>query len=158
MSNPSKFHLWIEYEKIAMHFNELLMQLRLRALAGVGAVVTLSGVFATESDGFNWTLIAFVSFFLLFIWMGIFVIDKCYYDRLLSGAIAPILELEKTAEVDNHRILMSTKIREKVRNGSENAGATKAVTAFYIIVGGLSLFIFLLALSMNGVLSSCSRV
>ncbi|MEP4052395.1 MAG: hypothetical protein ABJN22_09130 [Litorimonas sp.] len=158
MSNPSKFDLWIEYEKIAMHFNELLMQLRPRALAGVGAVVTLSGVFATESDGFNWTLIAFVSFFLLFIWIGIFVIDKYYYDRLLSGAVAPILELEKTAEVDNHRILMSTKIRDKVRNGRENSGATKAVTAFYFIVGGLLIFIFVLSLSMNGVLTSCGGI
>ena len=158
MTNPSKFHLWIEYEKIAMHFNELLMQLRLRALAGVSAVVTLSGVFATESDSFNWTLIAFVCSFLLIIWVAIFVIDKLYYERLLSGAIAPILELEKTAEVDNHRILMSTKIRDKVRNGSKNAGATQAVTAFYVIVGLLLLFISILALSMNGVLSSCGGI
>jgi len=155
MSRESKFELWVEYEKIAMHFNELLMQLRLRALAGVGAVVTLSGVFATETEGFNWTLIAFVSFFLLFVWAAIFVVDKFYYNRLLSGAVAPILELEKTAEVDNHRILMSTAIRDSVRNGRLNSGATIAVTGFYAIVGGLILFIFLLALSMNGILSGC---
>ena len=40
--------LWSRYEEIAMHFNELLMRLRLQSLAGIAAVSTLVGLFSKE--------------------------------------------------------------------------------------------------------------
>ena len=37
--------LWVEYEKIAMHFNDLLIKLRTQSLGGLAAIgfVTLAG-------------------------------------------------------------------------------------------------------------------
>jgi len=48
MVDRSKYQVWLESEKIAVHFNEMLMQLRLRALAGISLLVTLAGLFSGE--------------------------------------------------------------------------------------------------------------
>jgi hypothetical protein len=37
--------LWAKYEEIVMHFNDLLIRLRIQALGGVAALSTLLGIF-----------------------------------------------------------------------------------------------------------------
>ena len=154
-SKQTLFDLWKEYEKIAMHFNDLLIQLRLRALAGIGVIGTLSGVFAKQPEQFNWVLIAFVSFFLLCIWGAIFVIDKNYYARLLAGAVRSLVELEKVAKIDDFQIELSSQIERSVFKGKEPSEFVPAVIMFYGIVALVLLGVLLLSLQQLGVFDFC---
>jgi len=90
------FKVWKEYEGIAMHFNELIIQLRTRSLAGVAAILALYG-FVTKGDTpeeFRWGVLAAVFFLLSVVWIAIWILDHCYYTRLLLGAVRAILEIE----------------------------------------------------------------
>jgi len=127
LTDYNKFQLWLEYEKIAVHFNELLMQLRLRALAGVSLIVSLAGFFSSKGNGeMNWIVLAFVLFVLVCVWIAIFVIDKFYYQRLLGGAVEAILELEAGTACDPIPINLSTKIRKRATNGSIDSNSHRA--------------------------------
>ena len=152
MSVPSKFDLWVQYEKIAMHFNDLLIQLRLRALAGIGVIGTLTGVLAKQPEQFNWTLMAFVSFFLFCIWIAIFIVDKFYYARLLSGAVKALIELEKEALVDGFKIKMSTHIERSVFKNKKPSDMIFAVLWFYGIVAVLLLSVLYMLLNHLGII------
>ncbi len=116
------FQLWSKYEDIAMHFNELIIKLRVQALGGL----TISGTVATaifkEQNDSN-LLRLLVPFFLAG-WIAIYFLDMHYYNRLLSGAADAIVELEKLLE----NIKLSNKITEEIRK-SENGR-----TLFYSIV------------------------
>jgi hypothetical protein len=80
--------LWAKYEDIAMHFNDLLIRLRTQALAGVGALSTLVGIFTkTESIHISWQIASDVFVLLIMFWVAIWAIDRCYYNRLLVGAV-----------------------------------------------------------------------
>ena len=116
------FKLWSKYEDIAMHFNELIIKLRVQALGGL----TISGTLATAlfkgENGSN-SLKLLVPFFLAG-WIAIYFIDMHYYNRLLSGAADAIVELEEQFK----SIKLSKKITEEIRK-SENGR-----TLFYSIV------------------------
>jgi len=146
MTERTKFDLWVEYEKIAMHFNELLMQLRLRALAGVGAIGSIVGFIANDENGFDWGLVACVSFVLLLVWIAIWVIDKFYYARLLEGAVAEIIELEKNVEVEGVKINMSTRIEQLINGNTSSKKLNSSVTWFYIIIVVLLFFSLVVSL------------
>ena len=45
------YELWQKYEKVAMHFNDLIIRLRTQALAGVAALSALTGFFAKADFG-----------------------------------------------------------------------------------------------------------
>jgi hypothetical protein len=94
------YELWKKYEDIAMHFNDLLITLRTRALAAVAALATIIGIFAKESGQphTSWEMVSFAFAFLLLFWIAIWVIDFKYYNRLLIGAIAAILKLEELSK------------------------------------------------------------
>jgi hypothetical protein len=90
--------LWEKYEDIAMHFNDLIIRLRTQALAGVAALSTLVGIFAKTDLGsfsYTWEIAGFVFSGLSLFWIAIWVLDFGYYNRLLMGAVAALLELEK---------------------------------------------------------------
>lgn len=110
--------LWKEYETIAMHFNDLLIKLRTQALGAVAAISTLVGIFGRTSgdNKESWEIAATVFFFLCLFWIAIWVIDFCYYNRLLLGAVAAILELEKASMTSAriHHINISSKIEGAV--------------------------------------------
>ena len=57
------FKLWSKYEDIAMHFNELLIKLRVQALGGLTISVTL--VTAIFKDGNSYYSLKFVFPFFL---------------------------------------------------------------------------------------------
>jgi hypothetical protein len=84
--------VWEKYEDIAMHFNDLLIRLRTQALAAVAAISTLVTIFGkTGADPkLSWELAALVFSLLAVFWIAILVIDFCYNNRLLIGAVAAI--------------------------------------------------------------------
>jgi len=106
--------LWKEYEKIAMHFNDLLIKLRMQALAAVAAISAVAGIFSKGGsiDEVRWGLAAAVFFFLSLFWVAIWAIDFLYYNRLLHGAVKAILDLEKLSKDKTHTryINISTEI------------------------------------------------
>jgi hypothetical protein len=116
--------LWKEYESIAMHFNDLIIKLRTQALGAVAAISTLVGIFGKTSAGNkeSWEIAATVFLFLCLFWIAIWVIDFCYYNRLLLGAVAAILDLEKASKTTTriYHINISTKIQGTVA-GDETA-------------------------------------
>lgn len=118
----SAFKLWSKYEDIAMHFNELIIKLRVQALGGLTISGTLAtAIFKGENDSNSLKLL--VPFFLTG-WIAIYFLDMHYYNRLLSGAADAIVELEQQFK----SIKLSKKITEEIRK-SENGR-----TLFYSIV------------------------
>lgn len=112
------FEVWKEYERVAMHFNELIIQLRVRALAGVAAISALFGfLLKGEAPGdFQWGILAAVLVMLILVWIAIWCLDIRYYNRLLVGAVRAILEIEKASKTENTviEINMSHRIEETV--------------------------------------------
>ena len=135
--------LWEKYEEVAMHFNGLLMQLRSRSLAFIVAISALVGIFIKQGENSFISqphLLGGVFIVLAIVWFAIFCLDFHYYNKLLTGAVKALLELEcktkKKISVDE--INLSTHV--------ENAFSTKdnilarsfgGVIAFYCIVGGV---------------------
>ncbi len=148
--------LWEKYEDVAMHFNDLIMKVRVQALGAVAALSTLVGILAQDADkGVSWGFLTSIFFFLIIFWLAIWVLDFEYYNRLLHGAVDAILKLEKASKTSKtiSKIELSTCIeaanfghrtsidkdtrswREKFLTGRR---------AFYFIVMGalLAAFIF----------------
>src|SRR5687767_14927834 len=94
------FEVWDKYEEITMHFNDLLMKLRTQALAAVAALATIVGIFAKAgADALtSWLMVAFAFAILIIFWIAIWLIDFLYYNRLLIGAVASLLELEANSK------------------------------------------------------------
>jgi hypothetical protein len=139
------FELWQKYEDIAMHFNDLLIRLRTQALGAVAALTTIIGVFAKagEDRHTSWEMVAFAFAILLAFWLAIWVIDFCYYNRLLKGAVAALLDVEEQSKTKLHLqpIDMSTKIEAAVAgHPKKEPGKSKEWQldrggwAFYVLV------------------------
>ncbi len=115
------FDAWLEYEKIAMHFNELLIKLRIQALGGVVAILTLAGFIAKYGNqaSFNWELLTCIFVVLNIAWLAIWALDFLYYNRLLLGAVDEVIRLEllskKSTKLD--KIALSTQIEKVERTG-----------------------------------------
>lgn len=135
------FEVWKEYEGIAMHFNELIIQLRVRALGGVAAISALVGFFSkgdTPKD-FRWGILASVFVLLCFVWIAIWLLDIFYYNRLLMGAVRAILEIEKLSEqyVKIKKLNMSHRIEETVSGDFSGLGKEPLWSGrrwFYLLV------------------------
>jgi hypothetical protein len=138
--------LWAKYEDIAMHFNDLLIRLRTQALAAVAALSTLVGIF-TKTDPnsvhISWEVATGVFGLLTVFWIAIWAIDRCYYNRLLIGAVIALrdIEAESKKTYPNVAINLSTRIEEYVahpfsdaRPWRERFQAKLGVRAFYLIV------------------------
>ena len=127
--------LWFRYEEIAMHFNNLLMQFRLQLMGGAGVIGTVAsyliGAKVTEPHEHNW-LRALVSTGLWVLIAAAASLDLFYYDRLLKGAVAGLLELE----AQNPTIQMSTRIEAVVGHGKDTIWY-----AYGFILSALGLFV-----------------
>jgi hypothetical protein len=130
------FKLWSKYEDTAMHFNDLLIRLRVQVLGGVTLSGTLAATLLKEQNSDSLRYV-----FLLFLvgWIAVWVLDMGYYNRLLSGAVDGIIELEdKFPEFQ-----LSTKIKKSV---NESWSKANGVMYFYsTIFAGLiiiSTFLF----------------
>ena len=92
----AQFQQWIETEKITMHFNDLLVNLRIRAIASISLA---TGGFAAlivtrEESARDFAALGLASLFLALIWISIWIIDATYYQRLLKGAVNEALRIE----------------------------------------------------------------
>lgn len=96
-----------------MHFNDLLIKLRTQALAAVAALTTIVGIFAKSEANTktNWEMIAFALAILIVFWIAIWILDFCYYNRLLLGAAEALFNLENASKdkLRIDRIEISTK-------------------------------------------------
>ena len=113
MEDASKdlIKLWMKYEEIAMHFNDLLIRLRTQALGGVATIVTAAG-FLTSRQSLTaasepWGAVAAISILLLLAWVTIGFMDFCYYNKLLRGAVLGLIAIEK---LSNGRIKFSHRV------------------------------------------------
>jgi hypothetical protein len=131
-----RFQVWREYERVAMHFNDLIIRLRSQSLGGVAAVATLAAVVARNDTTaeLRWGLLAGAFFFLCMFWVAVWCLDIGYYNRLLSGAVDALLTIEAESQSSGSvdRIVLSTKIEERVKSGG---GVNKGHrNTFYVIV------------------------
>jgi hypothetical protein len=120
MSEKDQFKLWVKYEDITMHFNDLLIRLRTQALGGVATIVTAAGFLASrqaaDATGNAWDAVALVSALLLVGWLTIWIIDVRYYNRLLRGAVEALVNLEAKT---NGQIDFSHTVERVVRKNKE---------------------------------------
>lgn len=95
------FKVWKNYEDVAMHFNDLIIRLRIQSIGGVAALITILGVVSktcNEKGAFNYPLAFMAIICLILFWIAIWILDMRYYNRLLEGSVKAILELEKNKE------------------------------------------------------------
>ena len=129
------FEVWKEYEKITMHFNDLLLKLRVQAVAGVAALGTVVGLVAksetTASNGV-WLMATLITLGLCMVWVAIWMMDFLYYNRLLSGAVEALVKLEARSQSHmNVKYLdMSTLIEDAVMGRVSNR-VSNGVKVFY---------------------------
>jgi len=112
--SPSEVtQLWFHYEEIAMHFNELTLQYRLQLMGGAGVLGSiftyLIGFKIKENENKYW-VIFYVSLVLFIILTAAAALDVFYYDKLLSGAVHAILELETKYPHINMSTLISKEL------------------------------------------------
>jgi len=117
-SNSFLLDAWESQEKIAMHFNELILKVRMQALGALAAVVTVGAVLlktAPPERHSPWGVVTSVFAVLLALWIAIWLLDFRYYNRLLMGAVDSLLALEDAincgAKIDFN---MSHKIEDAV--------------------------------------------
>jgi hypothetical protein len=116
------FELWKSYEGVAMHFNDLIIRLRIQSIGGIAALAAILGIFLNDRSGnsgnsFNYCIASIALFVLMMFWVGIFILDIMYYNRLLEGAVNAILELEqnKDGSAKKKEIKLSTNIEMAFR-------------------------------------------
>lgn len=144
--------VWHRYEKIAMHFNDLLIRLRIQALAGVAALSTLVTVL-TKTDLVTWSISAMIFLAIWLSWIAIWILDLKYYNLLLRGSVRALIDLEELSKTSRrvYSINMSTMIEKAVagtiqyppRNICERFNLTVGIRSFYIIVFGALTFAML---------------
>lgn len=124
------FKVWKSYEQVAMHFNDLIIRLRIQSIGGLAALATILGIVLKSNNGnnetFNYGLAILAIMFLTLCWIAIWMLDLRYYNRLLEGSVNAILELEKNKEsfLEKKEINLSSNIERafKVRFEHENSG------------------------------------
>jgi hypothetical protein len=134
--------LWIEYEKIAMHFNDLLIRLRTQSLGGLSAIAAIVSVLvnshASPGDQNLYMCIMFAA--LTVAWGCTAIIDLTYYDRMLRGAVGAIHELEKLSETSQtaSSINLSTRITQAVTHKKipiESSPWYTGRSMYYLLIG-----------------------
>lgn len=140
------FDLWKEYESIATHFNDILLKLRVQALAVVVAIssfIGVSGKISSDSEA-SWQIATAIFCGLFLFWISIWVLDLLYYNRLLRGATSAIFDLEVLSQT--HRTISKIELSSKIRKATEAGMFSKdisgthrelrhhPVTWFYLIV------------------------
>lgn len=158
--------VWKHYEDIAMHFNDLIIRLRIQSIGGLAALATILGIFLHSQEGsqsLKCGLAAAAIIFLILLWIAVWILDMCYYNRLLEGAVNAILELEKHKEdyMQQKEINLSTNIENAFsrRFPHEPTWCIKrslnSRNSFYLIVlGGL---VLICLLSIYEYCGSCSE-
>ena len=161
------FAVWTEYERVAMHFNDLIIRLRTQSLGGVAAVATIATVLSRGdiSHELRWGTLTVTFFLLSLFWIAVWVLDFGYYNRLLLGAVDAIIELEKRSSDTRYvsRIDLSTRIEAAVLRGTsgraEAARRTWARWWFYtIVLAGLLISLWVSIRQIDGLCKTISHL
>ncbi len=140
------YEVWEKYENVAIHFNDLLLRLRLQALGGVAALSTLVGIFTKTDVGIvkgSWQIAAVAFLLLAVFWVAIWMVDLLYYNRLLIGSVVAIFEVEQKSKTEKrvNELVLSTRIADAVngvlpnpRPRKERFFLLRGVWAFYVAV------------------------
>ena len=120
--------VWKNYEDIAMHFNDLIIRLRIQSIGGIAALATVIGIILNNTNDnngvFNYGLAILAIICLMLFWVAVWLLDLRYYNRLLEGSVNAILELERNKEVfvEKKEINLSSNIERafKVKFEHEN--------------------------------------
>ena len=149
---PEALDAWERHEKIAMHFNDLILRLRTQALGGLAALLTIGGVALKtlpEEKHIPWDLVAVLFAFLLAFWIAIWILDFRYYNRLLLGAVDALLKLEDDIRAGKPIELTMSHIIESAVHGKPLERLVKARYSgpqiFYSIVTAVLVIGILLA-------------
>lgn len=128
--------LWIEQEKVAMHFNDLIMRWRLQAVGGMVALVTAAGwvISNTDTPGERYRGMFLLALTLLSAWIAVAQIDLWYYRNLLKGAVKSILALE--AQVPG------IELSQRIEKVAEKAGFWAPI--WFYAIGGIPLLAILI--------------
>ena len=152
------FEVWKSYEGVAMHFNDLIIRLRIQSIGGLAALATILGIVLKSNKGnnetFNYGLAIMAISFLILCWIAIWILDLWYYNRLLEGSVNAILELEKNKEsfLEKKEINLSSNITRAftVRFEHEAKGWKDRIcngrNGFYLIV--LSALVIILLITI----------
>ena len=102
-SDKYYFKLWKSYEDVAMHFNDLIIRVRIQSIGGIAALAAILGIFLNDRSGnsnnsFNYCIATLALFVLIMFWVSIFILDIFYYNRLLEGAVNAILKHEQNKD------------------------------------------------------------
>ena len=167
------YRTWTQYEQIAMHFNDLLIRLRVQALGGVAALSTLVGIFTkseTAKVAGTWDIAAGVFGILCLCWIAIWILDRCYYNRLLLGSVETLLELEGLSRSDrlvthinlssNIVLAVAGKLPKKIPDEPDGAESivdrAKRTLANYDSLWGVTLFYSLVFFALAAGFVYCS--
>lgn len=130
------FKVWKEYERVAMHFNTLLIRLRTQSLGGVAVLAALASVIVhgPAGDEPRWGVLALAFLLLCPVWLAIWILDFCYYNRLLLGAVEALVEVEGSVKQGAYlpSLQLSTTIERKVGGYCGRGGVGRWL--FYSIV------------------------
>mgnify|MGYP001605698522 FL=1 len=139
------YQVWQKYEDMAMHFNDLIIKVRIQALGGVAAIITVIGFIFKAKGGIPWDIMIAIFGFLLLFWIAIWILDFLYYNKLLLGAIDALLKIEELSErnVNINLLDMSHKIEAAVHGDPpthRRKGLVWGPILFYsLVVLGLSI-------------------
>jgi hypothetical protein len=123
--------VWAKAEDVAMHFNELIMNYRLKAIGGVSVAAGLVGtVLLTKSTDaptrVSWGIFGGAMAFLAVIWIALATIDMAYYRRLLLGAVDEAVRLEGQTGGD-------VQLSGKIEGHAKRRSYEKSGSAFYLL-------------------------
>ena len=125
--------VWMHYEQVAMHFNDLMMRWRLQAIGGMATLVTLAGFVVGDAPdlGSRYRAMLMLAGLFTLVWIGVALIDLAYYRRLLTGAVRALLDLEaRTADLK-----LSTKIEAIAENPAKWGPYAFYLSGFIPLVG-----------------------
>lgn len=116
--NKQFFELWCKYEDMTVHFNGIILKVRIQALALVSILMTIIGAVAKNSDKIPLIFLIFIFLTLLVFWVAIWLLDIKYYNKILNANVDALVELEKNNKDINHVIkpILSTVIRNKIKS------------------------------------------
>ncbi|MFY0644227.1 MAG: hypothetical protein JXR19_07155 [Bacteroidia bacterium] len=116
---PTHFELWKSYEDVAMHFNELLIRLRVQALAALATISSIILVISEFKD-VSQSTIFYLMIFLGAAWVSIWILDMRYYNRLLEGAVHALLDIEKVNFEDYNKKILAINLSTSIENSFGN--------------------------------------
>jgi uncharacterized membrane protein len=93
---------WKQITTVQMHFNEMIIRMRTLAVSvvisvfgGAGFVVARYRDQFIKLEGRSFHISVFVAAAGLLLWLTIFIVDYCYYYKLLLGAVRRGYEIDK---------------------------------------------------------------